>query len=132
MTAPATTRPETDAPGESRFDVVRGRIGLFAVVPLTAAALFWPGSLPGDQRAMLAVLGFVVLLWITETIPIAATALIGIALLVVLGVGAPSDVYGAFGSPTVFLVIGAWTGRTRRRSTGAPSCWSGWGSPSAA
>jgi sodium-dependent dicarboxylate transporter 2/3/5 len=97
-----------EATGESRFDVVRGKIGLFAVVPLMAAALFWPGGLPGDQRAMLAVLGFVVLLWITETIPIAATALIGIALLVVLGVGSPSDVYGAFGSPTVFLVIGAF------------------------
>lgn len=99
---------DEDAPGESRFDVIRSRVGLVAVLPLMAAALFWPGSLPSDQRAMLAVLGFVVLLWITETIPIAATALIGIALLVVLGAGTPAEVYGAFGSPTVFLVIGAF------------------------
>jgi solute carrier family 13 (sodium-dependent dicarboxylate transporter), member 2/3/5 len=73
-----------------------------------AAALFWPGDLPANQRAMLSVLCFVVLMWITESIPIAATALIGIALLVMLGVGSPSEVYGAFGSPSVFLVIGAF------------------------
>jgi solute carrier family 13 (sodium-dependent dicarboxylate transporter), member 2/3/5 len=119
MSAPTTTSSSATPPasppafddegnGTSRFDVIRGKVGLFSFLPLMAAALFWPGSLPGDQRALLAVLGFVVLLWITETIPIAATALIGIALLVVLGVGTPTEVYSAFGSPTVFLVIGAF------------------------
>ena len=114
MSAPLPAAPTTqvevpdDAPGDSRFDVIRAKVGLFGIVPLMALALFWPRSLPASQCAMLAVLSFVILLWICETIPIAATALIGIALLVVLGVGTPAEVYGAFGSPTVFLVIGAF------------------------
>ncbi len=92
----------------NRFDRIRSRLGPVIVLPLMAAALLWPGDLPETQRAMLAVLAFVVPLWICETIPIAATALMGIALLVLLGVGTPDDVFSAFGSPTVFLVIGAF------------------------
>jgi sodium-dependent dicarboxylate transporter 2/3/5 len=103
-----TTLDEVEEDAPSRFDVIRSRIGLIVVLPLMAMALFWPSGLPDDQRAMLAVLAFVVLFWITETIPIPVTALIGIALLVLLKVGTPAEVYGAFGSPTVFLVIGAF------------------------
>jgi sodium-dependent dicarboxylate transporter 2/3/5 len=111
VSAPTTSAPAPaeDAEGpENRFDRIRSRIGGWAVLPLMALALLWPGDLPAEQRGMLAVLAFVVLLWICETIPIAATALIGIALLVLLGVGSASEVFGAFGSPTVFLVIGAF------------------------
>lgn len=106
MSADVATHQDVDAP--SRFDFLRARAGLWAVLPLMALALFLPQHLPWEQRAMLAVLSFIVLFWITETIPIPATALIGIALLVLLGVGTPAAVYGAFGSPTVFLVIGAF------------------------
>ncbi|MEQ3552116.1 DASS family sodium-coupled anion symporter [Pseudonocardia nematodicida] len=112
MSAPAGSKPtstEGDFEGpENRFDRIRSRVGAYAVLPLMALALFWPGDLTLAQRGMLAVLAFVILLWICETIPIAATALIGIALLVLLGVGSPSEVFGGFGSPTVFLVIGAF------------------------
>lgn len=93
---------------DSHFNRIRSRVGAYAVLPLMAAALLWPGDLPGPQRGMLAVLAFVVLLWICETIPIAATALIGIALLALLGVASPSDVFGTFGSSTIFLVIGVF------------------------
>lgn len=109
LTSMPTLDPSTGEPeGESRFDVIRSRVGLFAVLPLMAMALFWPSDMPSDQRSMLAVLCFVVLFWITETLPIPVTALIGIALLVLLGVGTPSEVYSGFGSATVFLVIGAF------------------------
>lgn len=107
MTTTAVTTHQ-DVGDPSRFDYIRARVGLWAVLPLMALALFLPQELPWEQRAMLAVLSFIVLFWVTETIPIPATALIGIALLVLLGAGVPADVYGAFGSPTVFLVIGAF------------------------
>jgi hypothetical protein len=45
------------APGEGRLDVIRSKVGLLAVLPLMAAALFRPAA--SLQRAMLAVLGFV-------------------------------------------------------------------------
>jgi sodium-dependent dicarboxylate transporter 2/3/5 len=101
--------PAADVEGpDNRFDRARSRVGAVAVLPLMALALLWPGGMPAAQRGMLAVLAFVIVLWICETIPIAATALMGIALLVLLGVGTPSEVFGAFGSPTVFLVVGAF------------------------
>jgi sodium-dependent dicarboxylate transporter 2/3/5 len=107
MSAPTGSAVVVEGP-ENRFDRIRARVGAFAVLPLMAMALFWPGGMPVAQRGMLAVLAFVIVLWICETIPIAATALMGIALLVLLGAGTPSEVFGAFGSPTVFLVVGAF------------------------
>ncbi|WP_257015462.1 DASS family sodium-coupled anion symporter [Rhodococcus sp. ACS1] len=105
--APATEQPPKLA-GEERFDFIRGRLGLIAALPLLIGILVLPIDMPNSQQAMLAVLTVVVLLWITEPVPIPVTALIGIALLVVLGVGTPQEVYGSFGSATVFLVIGAF------------------------
>jgi sodium-dependent dicarboxylate transporter 2/3/5 len=95
-------------PPES-LDRLRARIGGVVVLPAMAAAFVLPVEVPAEQRSLLAVLAFVVVLWITEPIPIPATALIGIALLVLLGVAEAPVVYGAFGSPTLFLVIGAFT-----------------------
>lgn len=111
MTAALNTRADEEPPklaAEQRFDFIRGRIGLFAALPLLLGILFAPLDIPPNQQAMLAVLTVVVLMWITEPVPIPVTALIGIAAMVVLGVGSPSDVYGSFGSATVFLVIGAF------------------------
>jgi solute carrier family 13 (sodium-dependent dicarboxylate transporter), member 2/3/5 len=111
MSMATETRADEEPPklaAEERFDFIRGRIGLFAALPLLALILFAPLNLPGNQQSMLGVLVVVVLLWITEPVPIPVTALIGIAGMVVLGVGTPAEVYGSFGSATVFLVIGAF------------------------
>ena len=106
MNTAITTRTEEEPPklaAEERFDFIRGRFGLIAALPLLALILFLPMGLPGNQQSMLGVLVVVVLLWITEPVPIPVTALIGIAAMVVLGVGTPAEVYGSFGSATVFF-----------------------------
>lgn len=111
MTAALNTRADEEPAklaAEERFDFIRGRIGLVAALPLLLGILLAPLGIPPNQQAMLAVLVVVVLMWITEPVPIPVTALLGIAAMVVLGVGSPSDVYGSFGSATVFLVIGAF------------------------
>jgi sodium-dependent dicarboxylate transporter 2/3/5 len=50
----------------------------------------------------------VIVLWITEAVPIPVGGLIGVALLVLLGVGSGDDVLAPFGSSTIFVFIGAF------------------------
>lgn len=104
----STTEEPAKLASEERFDLIRGRIGMIGAPILLLGILFAPLDLPGNQQSMLAVLTVVVLMWITEPVPIPVTALLGIAAMVVLGVGTPTEVYGGFGSATVFLVIGAF------------------------
>src|SRR3954471_22473559 len=73
--------------GEERFEQWRRAIGL-AAAP-TIFALLWIIPLPGVNVAaqrLAAVLGAVVVLWITEAIPLPVTAMLGPALCVLLGI----------------------------------------------
>jgi sodium-dependent dicarboxylate transporter 2/3/5 len=78
---------------------------------------FLPLPLPREQHTLAAVLTFTIIYWLSEAIPIPATAVLSLALCVVLnvpGVGpnaedAPGDVvFGSFADPTIFLFIGAF------------------------
>ena len=55
-----------------------------------------------------AVLAAVVILWITEALPLPVTALLGPAACVVLGVAPAKDVFAPFADPLMFLFIGAF------------------------
>lgn len=70
--------------------------------------LLLPLDLEPTQHKLAAVLLGVVVLWITEAVPIPVGGLIGIVLLVVLGVGSADDVLAPFGSSTVFVFIGGF------------------------
>ncbi|TDC76630.1 SLC13 family permease [Streptomyces hainanensis] len=93
---------------QERFDSIRGRIGLglgplaLALMLLTAVGLEW------EQRALAAVLCLMIVWWVTEAIPLAATALLGIVLCVFLGVGDEDTVFGAFGNDTIFTFLGGF------------------------
>jgi sodium-dependent dicarboxylate transporter 2/3/5 len=97
------------SPGEQRFERWRQTVGLFAGPPILLALLFVPiaGVSPQAHR-LAAVVGFVVVWWITEPIPLAATALVGTALTVVLGVAPATEAFAPFASPTIFLFIGSF------------------------
>jgi sodium-dependent dicarboxylate transporter 2/3/5 len=64
--------------------------------------------LEGPQRTLAAVLTFVLVYWISEAIPIPVTAVLGLALAIVLGVAPAADVFAAFASSTIFLFIGGF------------------------
>lgn len=93
---------------QERFDLIRGRVGLglgpfaFALVLLTALGLEW------EQRALAAVLALMVVWWVTEAIPLAATALLGIVLCVFMRVADEDTVFGAFGNDTIFTFLGGF------------------------
>ncbi|HEX5589152.1 MAG TPA: DASS family sodium-coupled anion symporter, partial [Candidatus Limnocylindrales bacterium] len=90
-----------DGAGRRRFGFVAG---LVAFVALSVAPL----DLTGPQQALAAILALVVVFWVTEAIPVPATALLALALCSFLAVAPAAEVFSAFASPTIFLFIGSF------------------------
>ncbi|MFM1768386.1 MAG: hypothetical protein RJA22_915 [Verrucomicrobiota bacterium] len=109
------TEPSSSA-AEARFERVRQRAG-FALAPLLFLALwFWP--LPGlaePAHRLLAVMAAVVTLWMTESLPLPVTALLGPVLCLLCG-AFPEDagpepmrrVLRSFADPIIFLLLGSF------------------------
>jgi len=66
------------------------------------------GALAPPAHRLAAVLAAVVVLWITEALPLPVTALLGAATCVVLGVAPAREVFAPFADPLMFLFIGAF------------------------
>ena len=66
-----------------------------------------PGLTPEAQRLAPA-LALAVIFWVTEAIPMAATALLAPALCIPLGVAPPKVVLAPFASPSIFMFIGSF------------------------
>jgi sodium-dependent dicarboxylate transporter 2/3/5 len=96
------------SPAEERFEKARRTTGLFLAPAVTIVFALLPIDLPRDQHLLAAILLGVIVLWITEPVPIPVGGLIGIGAIVVLGVVPPDDALQPFGSPTVFTFIGAF------------------------
>ena len=86
----------------------RQLLGLFGG-PLAFAAV-WAAPLALEQPAhrLAAVLAAVVVLWVSEAIPMAMTAFLGVAVAVVLGVAPATEAFAPFADPLVFLFIGTF------------------------
>ena len=94
---------------ESRFDWWRQRVGLGLGPLLMVCLLIWP--VPGvsvEAQRLAAVLALAVVFWMTEAIPMAATALLAPALCIPLGVARDREVLAPFASPSIFLFIGSF------------------------
>ena len=103
------SRGTSRSSGEEHFEFWRGRVG-FVLGPLAFLAILLT-PLPGlEPRAhqLAAILAMTIIFWMTEAIPMAATALLAPALCVVCGVGPAKDVLLPFGSPIIFLFIGSF------------------------
>ncbi len=89
--------------------MTRERAGL-AVAAAAFAAIFlapFPGLTPEAHR-LAAVMAAVVVLWVSEAIPLPATALLGVATAVALGVAPAREAFAPFADPLMFLFIGAF------------------------
>ena len=96
---------------EIKFEEFRQRAG-FILAPVIFLAL-WFLPIPGLEdkivaHHLLAILGLVVTLWISEAIPLAATALLGPALCVVFAIAPAKDIFKSFADPIIFLFIGSF------------------------
>ena len=96
------------SPQEERFEKARRTIGLFLAPAVFLIFLLLPLDMESNQQKLAAALLFVVVLWITEAVPIPIGGLLGIALIVMIGVAPVDDVIAPFGSSTIFVFIGAF------------------------
>ncbi|MEW6776676.1 MAG: SLC13 family permease [Bdellovibrionota bacterium] len=79
-----------------------------ALVLAAFAYLFPLDGIPEEGRRLAAVLAIVVTLWLSEAIPLAATALLGPALAVLVGVAPAAKAFGALANPIIPLFIGSF------------------------
>jgi sodium-dependent dicarboxylate transporter 2/3/5 len=90
------------------FDRARGTTGLFLGPALFLLVLALPSSLSPEAHRLAAVFALVIVFWVTEAIPLAATALLGPALTVPLGVASAREAFASFGHPIIFLFLGSF------------------------
>ena len=100
--------PETYSPAEQEFNRRRQTFGLTGGPIIALALLLAPLGLPEPAQRVAAVLALMVILWMTEALPLAVTALIGPTLCVLLGVGTAQAVFAPFADPVIFLFIGSF------------------------
>ncbi|MCZ8380693.1 DASS family sodium-coupled anion symporter [Mycobacterium sp. CPCC 205372] len=96
------------SPGEERFEKGRRTVGLFLAPIVAIAFLALPLDIPPQQQTLAGVLLGVIVLWVSEAVPIPIGGLLGVAVVVFMGVAPADDVLGPFGSSTVFTFIGAF------------------------
>ena len=89
--------------------MTRERAGLLLAAAAFAALLLtsFPGLTPQAHR-LAAVIAAVVVLWVTEAIPLPVTALLGVSAAVALGVAPAREAFAPFADPLMFLFIGAF------------------------
>jgi len=94
---------------ERHVESWRRRVGLFAapVMFFGMLALPMPSLEPAAHR-LAAIMSTVILLWITEAVPMPVTSLAGVAACVLLGVGEAKAVFAPFAEPLIFLFIGSF------------------------
>ena len=109
MTTADTIPREVLSPGEIRFEHYRKRAGLVLAPIVFAGLLLLPmPSLSGPAHRLAAILATVVVLWISEILPMPVTALLGAVAAVVLRVAPAKEVLAPFADPLIFLFIGAF------------------------
>jgi len=99
---------EVYSPAEEQFNRRRRTVGLFAGPALFLILLLSPLPLPGPAHRLGAILAMMVVLWVTEALPLAVTALIGPVLAIVLGVAQARVAFAPFADPIIFLFIGSF------------------------
>ena len=99
--------PPTDL--EARLERGLKTAGLFAGPSFALAVFLWnPGGHPPEARRLLAILSLAIAWWITEAIPLPATALVASALAIAAGVAPARQVLAPYADPVIFLFLGSF------------------------
>jgi sodium-dependent dicarboxylate transporter 2/3/5 len=104
---PAIT--EVLSKAERRFEYFRRTVGLFLGPAMALLIYLLPlKGLSPSAHALAAVIGWVITWWITEPIPLSATALLGTVLCVLLGVADAKTAFAPFADPIIYLFLGSF------------------------
>lgn len=100
---------ETFSPAEELFNRRRRTFGLFAGPVLFLGILLLPApGLTENAHKLSAILALMILLWMTEALPLAVTSLLGPTLAVLLGITNARTAFASFADPIIFLFIGSF------------------------
>ncbi|MCB9570210.1 MAG: DASS family sodium-coupled anion symporter [Myxococcales bacterium] len=91
-----------------RADALRRRLGLVLAPLVFAGLLAAPLGLEAPAHRLAAIVALAVVLWVTEAIPLAVTALFAPALAVLMGVSPASQALAPIASPLIFLFLGGF------------------------
>lgn len=107
--SPDDRRPTGTPNGMSSFDRWRSTIGMVAGPLLLVILLVTPfPGLSTEAHRLAAVVALIITFWVTEAIPLPATALLGMVLIVTFGIAPADEVLTAFGDQVIFLFIGSF------------------------
>jgi len=94
---------------EERFDKFRRTLGLFLGPSVFFLLLLLPMSnISSQAHKLAAILGFVMVYWICEPIPLPVTAILGTFLTVAFGIAKASEAFSSYSAPIIFLFIGSF------------------------
>jgi solute carrier family 13 (sodium-dependent dicarboxylate transporter), member 2/3/5 len=100
---------ETLSEKEEIFEKWRNGIGLF-LGPLVGLAVYLMDmpSLSPKAHFLAAILGWIVIWWVCEPIPLAMSALLGSVLCVIFGVADAKTVFAPYADPIIYLFLGSF------------------------
>ncbi len=98
------------APAEKDRSERPGFLALLAgpIVFIVLLALPAPGEMPPEAWRMVAIAGWMVVWWLTEAVPLPATALLPLVLMPPLNVLSADELAASYGDPIVFLFLGGF------------------------
>ena len=101
-------QPEALSPLERKFEQWRTRAGVVLAPMAFAGVMLAPLQLETPQHRLAAIMATVIVLWVTEALPMPLTALLGASACVVLQVAPAKEVFAPFADPLIFLFIGSF------------------------
>ena len=99
---------ETYSPAEELFNARRRAVGIVLGPAVFLALLIAPLPIAAPAHRLAAILGMVIVFWVTEALPLAVTALLGPVLAVILRIAPVRDAFAPFADPVVFVFIGGF------------------------
>jgi sodium-dependent dicarboxylate transporter 2/3/5 len=99
---------ETYSPAEERFNARRRTLGFVLGPTLLVAMLLAPLALAAPAHRLAAILAMMVVLWVTEALPLAVTAMLGPVLAVIFQVAPARTAFSSFADPVIFVFIGSF------------------------
>src|SRR5690606_20607001 len=99
---------ESYSPAEERFNRRRRTLGLALAPALFVCVWLLPLDLAPQAHRLAAILAMVVVLWVSEALPMPVTALLGPVLAIVLHVAPAQATLAPFADPIIFVFIGSF------------------------
>ncbi len=92
----------------SFLKVKRRTIGLFLAPVVSAVIYIIPMELSNEAHLVFSIMGFCLVFWLTEVIPLSMTAFLGVTAAVVLGIVNVKQAFLSLGHPVILLFLGSF------------------------